>query len=144
MNSLTRTSIVAGCFALCAAGVIIGAFPADRMAGDETQLAESDPIDILDSYHRVAAANRQSVDLSRLESVIRQDQPALSHPGHIEFGSVNFYRNKVAVQVLFFTGRGGMTAYLYTLKRRNDSWKVDGVQRLWFVPRSRLVRGIKV
>ncbi len=145
MNITFRSIIAAGCFGLCAAGAMIAAFPDHRIADWQTQLSEADPTDMLDSYHRVAAANCQDVDLTRLESVIRQDQRALSHPGRIEFGSVNFYRNRAAVQVLFFTRHGGMTAYLYTLKpRRDDSWKVDGVQRLWFVPRSHLLRGLKV
>ena len=61
----------------------------------------------------------------------------------MEFGLVQVAGGTALVQVLFFAPDGEMCPVIYKLTAEHDSWKVVNVQRMWFVPRWRLLRGVK-
>jgi len=143
MNTLTRFAIAAACFLTCAAAVIVTNASSDYTETD-CGSASMDGWNLSADYLYAATDASVKLSLDRLESIIRNDPVAKSHGGKMEFGSVKADRAGVTAEVLFLEKDGDPQAFLYTLKHKNDSWYVAGAQRLWFVPRSRLLRGIRV
>jgi hypothetical protein len=140
MNGLTRISLVFCAFALCVAGAI-GAY---RSSADIPELSPEDLSDVGDAYERVASSQHRQSTFNRFEELIRKDALAKSHRGRIEFGSVRMQKTTAEVEVLFFNSSGRMTPVVYKFVAEKDSWRVAGVQRIWFVPRSHLLRGLRV
>jgi hypothetical protein len=48
------------------------------------------------------------------------------------------------VAEVMFINNERVTPFLYKLQAQRDSWKIMTVQRVWYVPRSHLLRGMKV
>ena len=46
-------------------------------------------------------------------------------------------------EVMFVSNDGGVLPFLYKLLPERDSWKIVNVQRMWYIPRSRLLRGVR-
>ena len=141
MNLPNRIMIVVGCGLLCIAGAILASLSPERLTTSNEEFTFSDGIDFARGYRPVTSAE---LDFSQIESVILRDQTAASHQGRIEFGSVKMNGNNADVNVMFFQPDDRMVSYLYTLRPQAKSWKIARVQRLWFVPRSQLVRGLRV
>ena len=104
----------------------------------------SDPVDIANAYEQIASARQHELTFSELESLGRHHKTYRCYHGRIEFGSVKMEGATAVVQVLFFAPDGSMSPFSYTLTEKDNAWKVENVQRIWFVPRSRLLRGLRV
>jgi hypothetical protein len=140
MSVCARIALILVSFSLCAAGV----FVADRSAATTPDAMAPDPGLFADAYGRVANGPQREEAFSEFEAVIRRHDKVKSHRGRIEFGSVRMQGSSAVVEVLFFSPDGRMTPYSFTLVPKNRSWKIDSVQRIWFVPRSHLLRGLRV
>ena len=68
---------------------------------------------------------------------------AKSQRGKLEFGSVKMEQGTAIAEVMFVSNDGRVQPFLYKLLPDGDSWKIVNVQRMWFVPRSRLLRGVR-
>ena len=140
MNAPVRLALVLFSFSLCASGVIIAQRLSERAA--TTIAFESEGL--ANPYEPVATRSHHELAFSEFESVIRRHSTVKAHHGRIEFGSVKLEGANVVVQVLFFAPDGQMTPFFYTLAPKENTWKVEEVQRIWFVPRSLLLRGLQV
>ena len=116
----------------------------DRSVGGSATPVAGDVELLPDEYGRVANSPRGEEDFSQFEAVIRRDERVKAHRGRIEFGSVKMEGSSAIVEVLFFSRNGGLMPYTFTLVPKNKSWKIDKVQRIWFQPRSHLLRGLRV
>jgi hypothetical protein len=140
MNVLTRLAVVGACALLCAGATIV----ASSARNEEVSKFESfGGNQFADWYRHVASRSQQDLPFRQFESVIRRHALAASHHARMEFGSVEITGRTALVQVLFFAPDGAMCPVIYKLAATHNSWKVVSVQRIWFVPRSRLLRGVK-
>lgn len=139
MSSVTRIALVLFSVSLCAAGIVI----AHRSPESVPNAVAFDPDLFANRYEQVAHAPRD-LAYGEFESIIRRHSTVKSHHGRIEFGSVKMEGANAVVQVLFFAPDGRMTLFFYVLSPKNKTWKVETVQRIWFVPRSDLLRGLRV
>jgi hypothetical protein len=78
-----------------------------------------------------------------LETIIRRDPIAKSQRGKIEFGSVRMDGGAALAEVMFVSDDGHVLPFLYKLHSERNTWKIINVQRLWYIPRSHLLRGIR-
>jgi hypothetical protein len=140
MNSPARLALVLSCFSLCASGVIIAQWSSPQSA---TSIA-FDSGNVANAYEQVAVRPQHELIFSEFESVIRRHSTVKSHHGRIEFGSMKMEGPHALVEVLFFAPDGAMTPFFYVLVPKNESWEIESVQRIWFVPRSHLLRGLRV
>jgi hypothetical protein len=143
MNPALRLTIVACCFLVCAGAIVIAGLPWARVLRVDDKAALLDVVDLSSAYQHVATEAQPQLNFSQVESIIRQDSAAMLHHGRIEFGSVSVSGSTALVEVLLFAPDGRIRPLLYRLVAENDSWKVASVQRMWFVPRSRLIRGLR-
>jgi hypothetical protein len=139
MNSASRLTILAGCLSFCAGGAVLS-----RHVSEFTPELVAEPANCADGYAQVASDREHELTFNELESIVRRHETAKAHHGRIEFGSVKMGATSVVVQVLFFEPDGSMSPFKYTLSAKNKTWKVESVQRIWFVPRSHLLRGMRV
>ncbi|HEY6070931.1 MAG TPA: hypothetical protein VIU85_06120, partial [Chthoniobacterales bacterium] len=79
----------------------------------------------------------------QLETIIRRDPVAKAQRGRIEFGSVRMEEGAAIAEVMFISNDDRVTPFLYKLQPERNSWKVVNVQRVWYVPRSHLLRGVR-
>jgi hypothetical protein len=142
MNATTRFSIVASCVGLCASGIIIANSPRAHAKIDNGNNG-SGAFDLAEDYQYAATAAEKKLTFKEIESIIRRD-PTAKPSGRMEFGSIKMERGAALVQVLFVEGDGATKGFLYKLVPDRSSWKVASAQRLWFVPRSYLLRGVRV
>jgi hypothetical protein len=140
MKSGTRFIILASCLSFCAGGVLLSR----HVSATAPELAALDSGSFANAYEQIASGRPHELTFSELESLIRQHKTARTYHGRIEFGSVKMEGTTAVVQVLFFAPDGSMSPFSYTLTAKNNAWKVESVQRIWFVPRSRLLRGLRV
>ena len=96
-----------------------------------------------DGYQFAAAKIRPNLSFQELEAIIRRDPTAKSQRDRIEFGSVKMEQASAVAEVMFINNEW-ITPFLYKLQAQRDSWKIMNVQRVWYVPRSHLLRGMKV
>jgi hypothetical protein len=143
MNAALRRTIVACCFLLCAGAIVIAGLPWARVLRVDDKAALLDVVDLSSAYQHIATEAQPELNFSQVESIIRQDGAAMLHHGRIEFGSARVSGSTALVEVLLFAPDGRIRPLLYKLVAENDSWKVASVQRMWFVPRSRLIRGLR-
>ena len=144
MNVTTRLGIIASCFLLCAGALVLARFSRERYIDADHKLAFLNAVDFSNAYQQVATEKEPNLDFGQVESIIRRHYTAISHRGRIEFGLVKVSGATAEVEVLFFARDGRIRPVLYKLVARNNSWKVTSVQRMWFVPRSHLLRGLRV
>jgi hypothetical protein len=143
MNVATRLGIIASCFGLCAGALVLARFPRERYIDADHKLASLNAVDFSNAYQQVATEGEANLDFAQVESTIRRHYTAMSHRGRIEFGLVKVSGATAEAEVLFFARDGRIRPVLYKLVARNNSWKVASVQRMWFVPRSHLLRGLR-
>jgi hypothetical protein len=141
MKAGTRFAIVSLCLALCATGMVIANFsdePIDFPGGGASSS------DLTNGYQFTAGDAPLKLSLNEIESIVRKDPTAKSRHGKMEFGSVKSDHGAVLAEVMFRESDGQMQAYLYKLMQKKNSWYVASAQRLWFLPRSHYVRGLRV
>lgn len=110
---------------------------------DEISVDSMDTIVSADGY-QFAATRTPKLTFQQLEAIIRRDPVARSQRGKLEFGSVRMEQGSALAEVMFVSNDGRVLPFLYKLLPERNSWKIVNVQRMWFVPRSRLLRGIRV
>ena len=140
MKAAARFTILACCLFFCVGGVMLSRHSTALVP----DFASLDPAGFANAYEQVASDRQHELTFSELESIIRHHKTARSHRGRIEFGSVKVEATTAVVQVLFFAPDGRMRPFSYTLTAKNNLWKVESVVQIWFVPRSRLLRGVRV
>jgi hypothetical protein len=143
MNTQARFAVVAFCSVICAGAVIL-----TKNSGDFIKISRGSAsfggCDLTVDYFYATSGAPLKLSLNQIESIIRDDSVAKSHHGKMEFGSVKVDRGVVIAEVLFLEKDGNLQAFLYSLKHKSDSWYVANAQRIWFVPRSQLLRGLRV
>jgi hypothetical protein len=90
-----------------------------------------------------AADSTPKPTFKELETIIRRDPIAKSQRGKIEFGSVRMDGGAALAEVMFVSDDGHVLPFLYKLHSERNTWKIINVQRLWYIPRSHLLRGIR-
>lgn len=141
MNTLTRSIIVAATLGLCLAGWT--AALNHRSPGSATLLGWVPSLGSSGDY-QFASADRESFNWTQLETIVRA-KVAMKYPGcRIEFGSGRLENHQVILPVVLAAPNREARAFLYRFIQRNGSWKVVAAQPLWFVPASRIARGLRV
>lgn len=140
MNSVVRLALILVSVVLCASGLVV----TNRTIELSANTVGPDHGTFASEYEKVASAPPRELTFSEFESIIRRHSTVKVHKGRIEFGSVKMEGATAVVQVLFFAPDGQMTPFFYVLVPKNKTWKVENVQRIWFVPRSILLRGLRV
>jgi Domain of unknown function (DUF4864) len=143
MNIATRLGIITTCFGLCAGALVLAKSPRERYIEADHKLASLNAVDFSNVYQQVTTEGEPNFDFAQVESIIRHHYTAISHRGRIEFGLVKVLGGTAEVEVLFFARDGRIRPVIYQLVARNNSWKIANVQRMWFVPRSHLLRGLR-
>ena len=142
MKIATRFTIVATSLLLCAGGIFIANSSREEISNGGTC---SEPIDATsdDGYQFAASSARPKLTFQQLETLIRRDPIAQSQHGRMEFGSVRMEEGTALAEVMFVSNDGRVQPFLYKLLPERDSWKIVNVQRMWYVPRSHLLRGVR-
>lgn len=143
MKTGTRLAIIGASALVCAGGVLIANFERDRISANGAIDKAADAISLNDGYQYAASGSRPKLTFQQLETIIRRDPTAKSQRGRIEFGSVRMEEGTALAEVMFVSNDGRVMPFLYKLLPERDSWKIVNVQRLWYVPRSHLLRGVR-
>ncbi len=142
MKTSTRVAIVGACVVLCAAGIYIAHSESEKIVRESVNVDSVDAIVSADGY-QFAASRTPKLTFQQLETIIRGDPVAKSQRGKLEFGSVRMEQGSALAEVMFVSNDGRVQPFLYKLLPERNSWKIVNVQRMWFVPRSRLLRGVR-
>ncbi|HVI82636.1 MAG TPA: hypothetical protein VM717_07825 [Chthoniobacterales bacterium] len=143
MKTSTRFIIIATSLLLCAGGIFIAHSASERIPADNRVTAESvDTIVSTDGY-QFAASRTPKLTFQQLETIIRRDPVPKSQHGRIEFGSVRMDEGSALAEVMFVSNDGRVQPFLYKLLAEHNSWKVVNVQRMWYIPQSHLLRGVR-
>lgn len=142
MKFSTRFATVAGSILLCGAGVFIANSRSQETSSDSFVLESTDSSRAIDDY-QFASTRAPSLTFQELETIIRRDPVAKQQRGKIEFGSVRLEQGTALAEVMFVSGDGRVFPFLYKLLPERNSWKIVNVQRIWYVPRSHLLRGVR-
>lgn len=140
MKTSTRFVILAASMSLCGGGIFIGN---SGLATKETANVESTETILAADGYQFAATHTPKLTFQQLETIIRGDPIAKAQRGRIEFGSVRMEEGSAIAEVMFISNDDRVTPFLYKLQPERDSWKVVNVQRIWYVPRSHLLRGVR-
>jgi len=143
MKTRTRLTIVAISGLLCAGGILIARLTSEEKSTANINAESMDAIGTSDGYQFAASKARPKLTFQQLETIIRRDPVAKSQRGRMEFGSVRMEEGTALAEVMFVSNDGRVQPFLYKLLPERDSWKIVNVQRLWFVPRSHLLRGVR-
>jgi hypothetical protein len=140
MKTSTRFIIFAVTVFLCVAGI----FVANSTSRKDVDLrsATNAGASGADEY-QLAVSQGPKLTFQELERIIRRDPVAKAQRGKLEFGSVKVEQGSAVAEVIFVSDDGRVQPFLYKLLPERDSWKIVNVQRMWFVPRSRLLRGVR-
>ena len=141
MKTSTRFVIVGVCAFLCGFGIFASYSGLNRIERDG-RLDSTETVALDDGYQFASAKERPRLSFQELEAIIRRDPTARSQGGRIEFGSVTM-EPRTAVAEVMFVKNDRVTPFLYKLEPERDSWKIVNVQRMWYVPRSHLLRGVR-
>ena len=141
MKTSTRFAIVGACALFCGIGIIALHFGSTRTEHDDG-LASTETVALDDGYQFASAKQRPKLSFQQLEAIIRRDPTAKSQGGRIEFGSVTMEPGTAMAEVMFVKN-DRVTPFIYKLEPERDSWKIVNVQRMWYVPRSHLLRGVR-
>lgn len=143
MKAGTRFAIVGASIVLCVGGILAAnAWRKGTSTGD----AGSESIDPSrkDGGYQFAASGAQAkLTFQELEIIILRDPTAKSQRGRIEFGSVRMEQGTALAEVMFVSNDGRVMPFLYKLLPERNSWKIVNVQRMWYVPRAHLLRGVR-
>jgi hypothetical protein len=142
MKTSTRFAIMIASMSLCAGGILITAFGSERIDSGNFEFVTTETIVAADGY-QFAASRIPKLTFQQLEIIIRRDPVAKAQRGRIEFGSVRMEEGAAIAEVTFISNDDRVTPFLYKLQPERDSWKVVNVQRIWYVPCSHLLRGVR-
>jgi hypothetical protein len=143
MKASARFTIVATSLLLCAGGIFITNSSRQEISktGNSPESADATTSD--DGYQFAASSAGPKLTFQQLETIIRRDPTAKSQRGRIEFGSVRMEEGTALAEVMFVSNDGRVMPFLYKLLPERKSWKIVNVQRMWYVPRSHLLRGVR-
>jgi len=141
MRTSRRFAILGACAFLCGVGIFTSHSGSTRVGRDDS-LHSTETVASDDGYQFAAARQHPKLSFQQLEAIIRRDPTAKSQGGRIEFGSVTMEPGNAVAEVMFVKN-DRVTPFLYKLEPERDSWKIVTVQRIWYVPRSRLLRGVR-
>lgn len=142
MKVRTRFTIVAASALLCAAGIFIANAGRDEIAEGDLEFKSTSSTWMDDGY-QLASSRTPRLTFQQLETIIRKDPTAKQQRGKIEFGSVRMEQGTALAEVMFVSDDGRVLPMLYKLLAQQNSWKIVNVQRIWYVPRSHLLRGVR-
>jgi len=142
MKTSTRFATVAIAILFCAAGIFIAKSGSKNVASDGFNFEPADPALAIDGY-QFASTGSPKLTFQELEAIIRKDPTAKQQRGKIEFGSVRMDQGTALAEVMFVSNDGRVLPMLYKLLPQRNSWKIVNVQRIWYVPRSHLLRGVR-
>lgn len=143
MKTGIRLAIIGASALLCAGGILIANSERERTPANGAIDKALDAISPEDGYQYAASKSRPELTFQQLETIILHDPTAKSQRGRIEFGSVQMEEGAAVAEVMFVSNDGRVTPFLYKLLPERNSWKIVNVQRLWYVPRSHLLRGVR-
>jgi len=142
MKTSTRVIILGASGLLCLAGILT-VHPGSRKDDRAGNADEANVTTILaGDYQFAVSSEHPTLTFRQLETIIRRDPTAKSQRGRIEFGSVKMEQRSAVAEVMF-VNNDRVTPFLYKLQPERDSWKIVNVQRMWYVPRSHLLRGVR-
>lgn len=140
MKRLTRTLVVVLSLGFCALGWISMLHEPGEYASDLPRFGTVDP----EAGYEFASSNLHKFNFAQLEAIVRADVAAKFPNTRVELGLVKPVRHGLTMNVGLFEPNGECRLYIYTLVSDKNSWKVARAQRLWFVPRSQIARGLRV
>ena len=127
---------------LCAVGIFISYSGSEKIVRSAFAFEPIDPLVAIDGY-QLAVSGTPALTFQQLETIIRKDPTAKKQRGKIEFGSVKLEQGTALAEVMFVNDDGKVLPMLYKLLPERNSWKIVNVQRIWYVPRSHLLRGVR-
>lgn len=142
MKTSTRVAIVALSTVLSAAGIFIAGSDLAEPGRGAMSTISNQEVATSDGY-QFAASHTPKLTFQELETIIRKDPTAKQQRGKIEFGSVRMEEGTALAEVMFVSDEGRVLPFLYKLLPQRNSWKIVNVQRIWYVPRSHLLRGVR-
>jgi len=142
LKTSTRLAVVGLSALLCAVGIFTAHSGSEKAAGSDFGFGSIDPLVAIDGY-QLAASGTPKLTFQELEIIIRKDPTAKKQRGKIEFGSVKMEQGTALAEVMFVSDDGRVLPMLYKLLPDRNSWKIVNVQRIWYVPRSHLLRGVR-
>ena len=143
MKLATRLTIIAAALIPCALGFLIAHSSRCEAAISEGELEPIDLLGMSDGYQFTSSNVQPKLTFQELEVIIRKDPTAKQQRGKIEFGSVRMEQRTALAEVMFINDDGRVFPFLYKLLPQRNSWKIVNVQRMWYVPRSHLLRGVR-
>ena len=143
MKTTTRFAIIGASVLLCAGGILIANSWRQEISNSGASSRSTDATASDDGYQFAASSAGPKLTFQQLETIIRRDPTAKSQRGRIEFGSVRMEEGTALAEVMFVSNDGRVLPFLYKLLPERDSWKIVNVQRIWYVPRSHLLRGVR-
>lgn len=143
MKTATRFALIGASVLLCVGGILIANSWREEISNSGTNSESIDPTTNDDGYQFAASHARPKLTFQQLETIIRRDPIAKSQHGRMEFGSVRMEEGTALAEVMFVSNDGRVQPFLYKLLPEHDSWKIVNVQRMWYVPRSHLLRGVR-
>ena len=143
MKTGTRFTIIGASLLLCAGGILIATSASEKTSSSDVSSESRDGIVATGGYQFAASRARPKLTFQELETIIRRDPVSKSQRGRMEFGSVRMEEGTALAEVMFVSNDGRVQPFLYKLLPERNSWKIVNVQRMWFVPRSHLLRGVR-
>ena len=143
MKTATRFAIVAASAFLCAGGLFVANTRLGKVSNGDYRFQLADSGWSEDGYQYASSDEQPKLTFQQLEAIIRKDPTAKQQPGKIEFGSVRMEQGSALAEVMFVSNDGHVLPLLYKLLPQRSSWKIVNVQRMWYVPRSHLLRGVR-
>ena len=142
MKTSARLVVVGASAFLCALGIFISYSGSEKVVSSDFAVEAIDPLVAIDGY-QLAVSGTPGLTFQQLETIIRKDPTAKQQHGKIEFGSVKVEQGTALAEVMFVSNDGRVLPMLYKLLPDRNSWKIVNVQRIWYVPRSHLLRGVR-
>ena len=142
MKTSARFAVVGASAFLCALGIFISYSGSAKIVSSDFTFEAIDPLVAIDGY-QLAVSGTPRLTFQQLETIIRKDPTAKQQHGKIEFGSVKVEQGTALAEVIFVSDDGKVLPMLYKLLPDRNSWKIVNVQRIWYVPRSHLLRGVR-
>ncbi len=142
MKLSIRFATVAGNVLLCVAGIIMARSESAEVSTDAFVFGSMERSGAIGDY-QFASSRAPSLTFQQLETIIRRDPTAKQQRGKIEFGSMRLDQGTALAEVMFVSDDGRVFPFLYKLLPQRNSWKIVNVQRIWYVPRSHLLRGVR-
>jgi hypothetical protein len=143
MKTATRLTIIGASVLLCVGGILIVNSWREGTSNRGASSESTDATTSDDGYQFAASGARPKLTFQDLETIIRRDPTAKSQRGRIEFGSLRMEEGTALAEVMFVSNEGRVLPFLYKLLPERNSWKIVNVQRIWYVPRSHLLRGVR-